>query len=119
MGNKSSSIDENFGVPHTIQWFNGRQTMLIKLTKILALAFALILASGCVTTEQLNAVQASADKALAEAQAASGQANNALNVASEAAYAASQAQADATAALECCNDNSARLDRMFEKAMMK
>ncbi len=119
MGNKSSFTDENFGVPHTIQWFNGRQTMLIKLTKFLALAFALILASGCVTTEQLNAVQASADKAQAAAEHAGGQANNAMTVASEAAYAASQAQADATAALECCNDNSARLDRMFEKAMMK
>jgi murein lipoprotein len=93
--------------------------MLLKLTKIFTLAFALILASGCVTTEQLNAVQASADKAQAAAEHAGGQANNAMNVASEAAYAASQAQADATAALECCNDNSARLDRMFEKAMMK
>ena len=50
---------------------------------------------------------------------AMGAANNAHSVASEAAYAASQAQADATAALNCCNDNAARMDRMFEKAMMK
>ena len=90
-----------------------------KLTKIFALALVLGFTGGCATTEQLNAIQASADAAMAEAQAASGQANNAFNVASEAAYAASQAQADATAALECCNDNAARLDRMFEKAMMK
>ncbi|MFB3091307.1 MAG: alanine-zipper protein, partial [Gammaproteobacteria bacterium] len=60
-----------------------------------------------------------ANAALAEAQAASGAANNAFTIASEASYAASQAQADATAALECCNDNAARLDRMFEKAMVK
>jgi len=56
---------------------------------------------------------------MAAAQQAQGQAQNAHTVASEAAYAASQAQADATAALNCCNDNAARMDRMFEKAMMK
>jgi len=63
--------------------------------------------------------QSTANAALAEAQAASSAANNAFTIASEASYAASQAQADATAALECCNDNAARLDRMFEKAMVK
>ena len=119
MRNKSSSTDENFGVPHTIQWFNGRQTMLIKLTKIFALALVLGFAGGCADMTAVENAQSTADAALAEAKHASAQANNAMNVASEAAYAASQAQADATAALECCNDNSARLDRMFEKAMMK
>ena len=93
--------------------------MLIKITKIFALALVLGFAGGCADMAAVERAQASADAALAEAQHASGQANNAMNVASEAAYAASQAQADATAALECCNDNSARLDRMFEKAMMK
>ena len=92
--------------------------MQAKLTKIIALAFVLTLASGCATTEQLNAVQASADAAMAEARNATGVANNAHTVESEAAYAASQAQADAIAALNCCNDNAARMDRMFEKAMM-
>jgi hypothetical protein len=93
--------------------------MQAKLTKIIALAFVLTLASGCAGTEQLNAIQATADRALADAQAAQVSANNALTIASEAGYAASRAQADATAALECCNDNAARMDRMFEKAMMK
>ena len=93
--------------------------MQAKLTKIIALAFVLTLAGGCATTEQLNAIQASADAAMAEAQSANRLANNAHTIASEAAYAASEAQADATAALECCNDNAARMDRMFEKAMMK
>ena len=119
MRNKSLSADENFGVPHTIQWFNGRQTMLIKLTKIFALALVLGFAGGCADMTAVENAQSTADAALAEAKHASAQANNAMNVASEAAYASSQAQADATAALECCNDNSARLDRMFEKAMMK
>ena len=93
--------------------------MQAKLTKIIALAFVLTLASGCAGTEQLNAIQATADRALADAQAAQVSANNALTIASEAVYAAPRAQADATAALECCNDNAARMDRMFEKAMMK
>ncbi len=93
--------------------------MQAKLTKIIALAFVLTLAGGCATTEQLNAIQATADRALADAQQAQGAANNAHEIASEASYAASRAQADATAALECCNDNAARMDRMFEKAMMK
>ena len=93
--------------------------MQIKLTKIFALALILGFAGGCADMARIDAIEATANAALAEAQSASGQANNALNVGSEAAYAASQAQADATAALECCNDNSARLDRMFEKAMVK
>ncbi len=93
--------------------------MKIKLTKIFALALVLGFAGGCADMTQMDAIKATADAALAEAQSASAKANNALNVASEASYAATQAQADATAALECCNDNSARMDRMFEKAMMK
>ena len=93
--------------------------MQIKFTKIIALAFTLGFVGGCADMTQLDAVAATANAALAEAQAASAQANSAMNVGSEAAYAASQAQADATAALECCNDNTARLDRMFEKAMSK
>ncbi len=88
-----------------------------KLTKIFVFALVLGFAGGCADMAAVQKAQATADAALAEAQLASSQANNALNVASEAAYAASQA--DPTAALECCNDNSARLDRMFEKAMMK
>ncbi len=93
--------------------------MQIRLTKIFALALILGLAGGCADMAAVEKAQATADKALAEANSASGAANNALGVASEAAYAASQAQADATAALECCNDNAARMDRMFEKAMVK
>ena len=93
--------------------------MQIKLTKIFALALVLGFAGGCADMTRIDAIEATANAALAEAQSASGQANNAMNVGSEAAYAASQAQADATAALECCNDNAARMDRMFEKAMVK
>lgn len=89
------------------------------LTKIFALVLILGFAGGCADPKRLDAIEATANKALADANSAAGAANNALGVASEAAYAASQAQADATAALECCNDNAARMDRMFEKAMVK
>ncbi len=93
--------------------------MQIRLTKIFALALILGFAGGCADMAAVEKAQSTANSALAEAQAASGAANNAFTIASEAAYAASQAQADATAALECCNDNAARMDRMFEKAMVK
>lgn len=94
--------------------------MKTKLVKISALAVALGLIGGCgVTQEQLDEVRSTAETALAEAKAAQTRANNAHTVASEAAYAASEAQKSVQTALECCNENSARLDRMFEKAMMK
>ena len=90
-----------------------------KLTRIFALGLVLGFVGGCADPKRLDDIEATANKALADANSAAGAANNALGVASETAYAASQTQADATAALECCNDNAARLDRMFEKAMMK
>ncbi len=93
--------------------------MLVKITKIFTLAFAIGLTGGCADVAQMNALKATADAALAEARSASATANNALTVAGEANVTALNAQKTATAALECCNDNTARLDRMFEKAMMK
>ena len=60
-----------------------------------------------------------AEAALAKAQDAYNLATNAHEMASEASYAAGQAQNTADAAMECCNQNSQKLDRMFEKAMMK
>ena len=86
-----------------------------KLSKFFALILMLGFAGGCATT----ADTAAAEKALAKANAALAEAQRASNTASEAAYTASQAQADANAALECCNDNTSRLDRMFEKTMSK
>lgn len=77
------------------------------------------LVGGCATTEQLEAAKASADAAMARANDAYNLAQNAHTVGSEAAYAADQAQKDAQAALACCNENTSRLDRMFEKAMKK
>lgn len=94
--------------------------MKTKLVKISALALALGLIGGCgATQEQLDEVRSTAETALAEAKSAQQRADNAHSVASEAAYAASEAQKSVQTALDCCNENSARLDRMFEKAMAK
>ena len=92
------------------------QTTLIKAS---VLALALGLAGGCADTTQIDEIRATADAAMSRANDAYNLAQNAHTVASEAAYAADQAQKDAQAALACCNDNASRLDRMFEKAMMK
>ena len=80
---------------------------------------SLALLGGCADTTQIEQVQAAADAAMERANDAYNLAQNAHTVASEAAYAADQAQKDAQAALACCNENASRLDRMFEKAMMK
>lgn len=92
---------------------------LVNATRMTALAAVLGLAAGCATTEQIDEVRAIANNALSEARAAASAANNAQNVASEAAYAAQQAQAAAEAAQRCCDANTDKIDRMFQKAMTK
>ena len=93
--------------------------MQTKLIKVSVLALSMGLVSGCADMSQVEAAKAAADAAMARANDAYNLAQNAHTVGSEAAYAADQAQKDAQAALACCNENSSRLDRMFEKAMMK
>lgn len=95
--------------------------MQIKLVKITLLATSIAMLGGCatVTSEQLAEVRSIATSAAADANQAMGQANNALAVANEANITAIEAQKTSELALECCNDNSAKLDRMFQKAMMK
>lgn len=93
--------------------------MQSKLIKISILALSIGLVGGCADTTQIDAVKATADAAMAKANDAYNLAQNAHTVASEAAFAADKASKDAQAALECCNENSRRLDKMFEKAMQK
>lgn len=93
--------------------------MQSKLIKVTALALSLGLLGGCADTTQLAKIQAAADAAMAKATEAHNLATTGHGIASDAAYAAQQAQATADSALECCNANSSKLDRMFEKAMMK
>lgn len=87
--------------------------------KVSTLAMALALAGGCATTEQINEIRSIAEEARATANSASSSANSALSTANEALDAARRAQAAADSATECCNANTSKIDRMFEKAMKK
>ena len=93
--------------------------MQTKLIKLSVLALSIGLAGGCADMRQVEEAKAAAANAMAKATEAYNLAQNAHTVASEAAYNADQAQKSAESALACCNDNASRLDRMFEKAMMK
>ena len=89
------------------------------LIKTSILAFALVLLSGCATTEQIAEIRSMAESAQSTANNASSQASRALATANEALDAARQAQSTANSAMDCCNANSSKIDRMFEKAMRK
>lgn len=93
--------------------------MQSNILKVSLLAVSVGLIGGCANQTQIDEIQAMASGAMEKANDAYNLAQVANNTASEAAYAASEAQDTATAALECCNANSQKLDRMFQKAMMK
>ena len=93
--------------------------MQTKLIKVSILALSMGLVGGCADVAQVEAAKAAADAAMARANDAYNLAQNAHTVASEAAFAADKASKDAQAGLNCCNENSARMDKMFEKAMQK
>lgn len=92
-----------------------------KAISLSALILTAGLATGCstVTVEQLEAVSATANNALAEARAAQDTANNAMSLANDASATAASAQQAADSAQACCNANSDKLDRMFQRAMSK
>lgn len=97
----------------------GELTMKKTLIRASILALAVVMLGGCVTTEQLNEVKSIAESAQATANSAAERSSNALSVANQALDAAHKAQDSAQSALDCCNQNSSKLDRMFEKAMQK
>ena len=89
------------------------------LMKVLTIVAVLGLLSGCATSEQIKQIQATADRALETANNASDRANNAQSTANQALDAARRAQSTADAAQACCNENSQKIDRAFEKSMRK
>lgn len=93
--------------------------MQSKLIKITVIALSLGMLGGCADTTLIDQARAEAAAAMAKANDAYDLAQISHTIASDAAYSATQAQATANAAMECCNANSSKLDRMFEKAMMK
>ena len=96
------------------------------LVKVTFFAAVLMVLGGCATTEQLNEVRAIAESAQSAANSAGSAADSAASAANSAAAAANQAmdaaqaaQSAADASMACCNENTSKLDRMFEKAMQK
>jgi hypothetical protein len=83
------------------------------------LVLTLGLVAGCATTEQLNQVKAMAERAQSSADSAGQRADSALSTANQALEAAKRAESTAQSAMDCCNQNTSRLDKMFEKAMKK
>jgi hypothetical protein len=82
-----------------------KENIMINTTRATLIALSVCFTAGCATTSQLEEVKATADNALSTAQAAQ-------SAAADAKQAADAAQA-------CCNENSEKLDRMFERSMRK
>jgi len=93
----------------------------MKITPIRAsiLAAVLAVAGGCATTEQIAEIRAIAESAQSSANNAASQASSALSTANQALDAARSAQSAARAAQDCCDANTNKIDRAFEKAMAK
>ena len=95
--------------------------------------FCVALLGGCATTEELNAVKATADQASQKADQANATANAAKSAASQAASQAASAQATAGEAKATADaakatadaakaesaSTSEKVDRMFKKTMQK
>ena len=77
-------------------------------------AMAVALAAGCAATPTESGTQGRAlgDTVAERFQTVEGMAKNAQSTADKAMRAAQQAQS-------CCQQNSAKIDRMFKKAMQK
>ena len=91
-----------------------------------ALALFVVMAAGCASTSALNDVKATADRAAADAasaasaaEAARAAADRASQTASAAQSTADQALAAATEAQACCEANTEKMERMFQKSMSK
>ncbi len=101
--------------------------MMIKnAIKVGAAVLVLGLASGCASTEGIDAVRATAEAAARDAAAAKSAAEAARAAADSAARSAASAQSTADRALSasnaaqsCCDANRDRLERMFQKSMSK
>ena len=87
-----------------------------------ALVGVFAMVTGCanrVTTEQLDAVRATAEAAQNAANGAQRTATQAQQAASGAQSTANQALQAAQAAQACCDATNQRLDRMFEQSQAK
>jgi hypothetical protein len=100
--------------------------MIKNVLKVGAAALILGLATGCANTTTLDEVRATAEQAAADAaaaktaaEAARAAADRASQQAASAQSTASQALTTANSAQSCCDANTERLERMFQKSMSK
>jgi len=93
--------------------------MRTTLMRASILALALGVAGGCATTEQIAEIKSMAERAQSSADAAGQRADSALATANEALATAKRAESTAQSALDCCNQNTSRLDKMYEQIMKK
>lgn len=100
--------------------------MMNNVVKVGAIALVFGLASGCASTEAIEAARTTADNAARDAAAARSAAEAARAAADSAAQAAASAQSTADRALaaaseaqSCCDANRDRIERMFQQTMRK
>ena len=79
----------------------------------------MLMLSGCATTKELKAVEATANSAAANATAAKTAADAAMAEAKAAHAAADRAEAAANDAKAAAEATNAKLDNMFNKSMQK
>ena len=99
---------------------------IAKWTTAACAAAALALVAGCASVQDLEAVQGQVDSLKGELAAAQAAADSAMSEAKAAGMAAGDAAGAADAAMNAASDaaaggaaNAEKLDRMFEKVMMK
>ena len=99
---------------------------IAKWTTAACAAAALALVAGCASVQDLEAVQGQVDSLKSELAAAQAAADSAMSEAKAAGMAAGDAAGAADAAMNAASDaaaggaaNAEKLDRMFEKVMMK
>ena len=85
---------------------------------VVAIATALVL-GGCASTEEIKKLRAEVEGVKGTAEAAQTSANNAQASADRAQKTASQALQAARDAQACCDANTERLNRAFERSMLK
>jgi len=88
---------------------------------ILVSSLVLALASGCATVskDQLDEVRAMAEKAMSSSETATMTAEKAMSTAEGAMSKADAAMGAANGAQACCDANTDRIDRAFQKSMQK
>ena len=91
----------------------------MRFLKVLAVTFAIGLATGCASNSDIGKLQSEIDGLKDQISTASADASKAQSSAAEAASKASSAESAANRAAKYAEDTNSKLDRMFKKSMMK